>query len=139
MKPRDKLSNAIARGDFVFQRPPRPGEEKTFEEIFPTVQDIDIHVEETGRDLRRPRDDYFSNRFVPHVVDCTNPRCVKGGVILGLIIHEVIRENKTSFQDTKNCRGFEGSPKGRRHHGDCDHKFKIEVTVTYKPAIGTSS
>ena len=64
MKPIDKLSQSIDRGDFVFQRPPRPGEEKTFEEIFPTMQDINILVEETGDDrddLPRPHPERFQS------------------------------------------------------------------------------
>ena len=138
MKPMDKLSQSMDRGDFVFQRPPRPGEEKTFEEIFPTVQDINILVEETGDDLPRPHPERFSKHFVPHVVDCSDPRCVKGGVFLGLIVHDVIRDRRTSFQDAKPCRGFRGSPKGRRYHGACDHQFKIEISVTYKPEIGAA-
>jgi hypothetical protein len=121
----------VGRGDFYFQRPPKPGEEKTFAQLFPTAREIEIEIEESGARLRRPRTHYFSKQFVAHVVDGGNPRYVKGGVFLGPLVSELIRKGSTSFHEMNKCRGFEGSPKGRRFHGPCDHTFTITIRIAY--------
>lgn len=38
---------------------------------------------------------------------------------------------QTHFEDYRICRGYDGSPKGRRKYRDCLNSWNIEVDITY--------
>jgi len=60
-------------------------------------------------------------------LDCTNPRCYNGGYAVGQILRFLEGSRQTHFEDRQRCQGYEGSPKGRKRTGPCDHSFKVIV------------
>jgi hypothetical protein len=44
----------------------------------------------------------------------------------------MVRERKTEHEETGMCRGYTGSPKGRRRRQDCHHIFHVKMSVKYK-------
>jgi hypothetical protein len=41
-------------------------------------------------------------------------------------------EKQTHYEDSKRCRGNEGSPKGRRIYRSCIHKFIVKADIEFK-------
>ena len=112
------------------------GKRATFAEAFPSIETFRVEVSETDisdvpnkhvvavtYDGLHPPRPYF---------DCHNPLCYNGGVNLQEILQEVVSRGQMSARRTVMCQGYEGSPKGRRRDGPCDHRFDVAVTLNYK-------
>lgn len=109
----------------------------SFEEAFPEIADIVIKISEIGKDVHYLEDGeneytYGIHDFPGEFVDCSNSLCYNGGISVGSIVHKMYREHVTEFQTSKLCRGYEGSPKGRRMYGRCLNSFNVRISITYK-------
>lgn len=125
---REKLTDRIAKTDYVFRR-----KVDSFEEAYPTI--AKLHVEVTESQIGHGSSQCtrtFTERDFQHAVNCSNPPCYGGGVEIGWIIHDMVRDKKTDHEELKRCQGYEGSPKGRRRIRNCFHSFRIKAHIEYK-------
>lgn len=128
---RMKASDVFRETNFLFSR------KASFDEAFPEIEDIVIEVAEDGHGVRHwGRDDPKRIYKKPHLpgeyVDCSNPLCYNGGVSVGSIIRDMVRERATKRETSEICHGYEGSPKGRRKYSSCMNFFKVKISITYK-------
>jgi hypothetical protein len=106
--------------DMFNKQPELFAKKGTFEEAYPDIEDFQINER---FDLEHPPGEYFN---------CHNSRCYGGGVSIGKILQKMVRERLETFETTESCKGYEGSPKGRRKYQNCETCFKIKVTLKYK-------
>ena len=112
----------------------------TFREAYPMIESLRVEVRPHGEGFepfgQQPEWlDVYTFDTVPALIDCRNPRCYGGGLDLDRLLRwEVVERKLTEFETTKPCRGYEGSPKGRRRDDECDTYFKIKISVRYKNA-----
>lgn len=112
------------------------GKKATFTEAFPEISDIRIEVTRQ-RDHRKSTEVITGQ--VGEFIDCTNSLCYNGGVSIGSVLRDMRDKGEKYREDTLSCRGFEGSPKGRRRYGPCWTIFKVRINIEYKDdASGTS-
>lgn len=109
----------------------------SFEEAFPEIADIVIKISENGKDVYNLEQGvseytYGIHNFPGEFVDCSNFLCYNGGISIGSLIHEMYRDRVTEIETSKLCRGYEGSPKGRRKYGRCLNFFKVKISITYR-------
>ena len=128
---RMKASDVFRESNPVFSR------KVSFEEAFPEIADIVIEISEDGKDvpyLEQGEKEYtYRIRDYPgEFVDCSNSLCYNGGISIGSLVHKMYREHATELQISKLCRGYEGSPKGRRKYGRCLNFFRVEISITYR-------
>ena len=71
----------------------------------------------------------FSRENVPEHIDCSNPICHGGRILIGEVIRDTLKANKEQMIVNKKCPGYEGSPKGRKRYKSCIHAFEITVHV----------
>jgi hypothetical protein len=50
--------------------------------------------------------------------------CYGGGYHVGKLVRNLYRAHETSGTDSAICRGYEGSPKGRKRTRKCTHTFE---------------
>jgi len=116
----------------VFEKSqPAFGRKTSFEEAFPTIKKVIVNVEESDA-YGRKRDSSYTGENMGEYIDCSNHKCYNGGFSIGHILRMMIREKKSDSEMESTCRGYEGSPKGRRHYGSCDRYFKVKVHIDYK-------
>ncbi len=122
-----KESDVFENTTFLF------GRKAAFDEAFPQVDDFKIAVTERGSGVRLEcyERTYSKNTAGEHV-KCTNSTCFNGGVRIGPLLRSMVEQRKNSDSITQDCQGYEGSPKGRRRYGPCDHEFDIRIDVIYK-------
>ena len=132
---RPKASEVFAHTNSLFSR------KVPFEEAFPTIADFRVEVVGESADGVGEKERSVFTRSNPcgEFVDCTNPLCYKGGVSIGQLLREMVRQGKTLLEDTAICRGYKGSPKGRRNYGKCLRSFKIRIEVTYQASAARNS
>lgn len=104
----------------------------TFEEAYPTVEKVQVEVTETQGFRGTSWTQKLNERSFTDAIDCTNPLCYGGGISIGSILHNMVRDGQTSLEETKSCRGYEGSPKGRRRYDRCAHSFRVMMQVEYR-------
>jgi len=128
-----KLSDVEANKTYPFRGPAT-----TFKKAYPSVESIRVEVRPQGEGFeplyeeREWLDVYDENSFVS-IIDCRNPRCYGGGLDLDRLIRgRVVEANRTEYEDVISCKGYEGSPKGRRKEGPCETRFKLKIRVKYK-------
>lgn len=132
MEKRMKLSDVEAEKVYPFRQP------GTFAQAFPTVQSVRVEVRPNGEGFEpfmaeRERVDVYTENTLAPIINCRNPRCYGGGLDLGYLLRwGVVEGKRTEFEDTILCKGYEGSPKGRKKDGPCDTYFKVKIQVTYK-------
>lgn len=107
----------------------------SFEEAYPTIEDVTVEVEETGPKIffgrvKSIKNTYKKNTF-GEFIDCSNTDCLAGGFSIGLILDEMVRKNETHLETSEFCQGSEISPKGRIKY-PCENHFKIKVDLKYK-------
>ena len=125
--------------DVEAQKPKPFGQPGTFAQAFPTVQSVRIELRPNGEGFEpfmaeQERVDVYTETTFPRIIDCRNPRCYGGGLDLGYLLRwTVVEAKRTEYEATIRCKGYEGSPKGRKNDGPCDTYFKVKITVTYKP------
>jgi hypothetical protein len=124
---RKKASDIFNESNFLF------GEKVTFDKAFPQIEDLEVEVKESGDNINTSRSYFYSKKSFPgEFIDCSNSLCYNGGFSIGKILREMVRSNTKELSTTKDCRGYEGSPKGRRRYGNCHNQFEIKITIKYK-------
>lgn len=111
------------------------GSKVSFSEAFPEVREARVQVVERGHtgswtsgDLNRS---LSSLRGLGEFVDCSNSLCYNGGFSVGSILREMVGKRESHRDTTAVCRGYEGSPKGRRRYGSCPNYFTISIDIDY--------
>jgi len=126
---RQKASDVFANTNFLFAT------KGSFTEAFPTIEEARIEVEET--DFGRPLRTHHGNSqhgSISEFVNCSNSLCYNGGVSIGDVLRHMVREQLTEYESRSSCRGYEGSPKGRKKYRDCLHGFRVKAWIKYKSA-----
>jgi hypothetical protein len=102
--------------------------------LHPNVKEITVEVDEYGYGTKH----YLSapTRRVYHQiierVDCSNPQCFGGGILIGSFVQGMIREQRAEGEISDLCRGYEGSAKGRRKTRKCINTFNIKVRLSFE-------
>lgn len=128
-----KLSDVEAQKVYPFRTPA-----KSFLDAYPTVKSIRVEVRPHGEGFESYRNmtewiEVYNETNIPAILDCRNSRCFGGGLELDYLIRwSVVEAKQTEYETTMHCRGYEGSPKGRRNDGPCDTYFKIKINVVYQ-------
>ncbi len=128
-----KLSDVEAQTVYPFRTPA-----ETFVDAYPTVKSIGVEVCAIGEGFEPFRNmtewvEVYTESNMRSKLDCRNPRCFGGGLDIDYLIRwSVVEAKRTEFETTVRCRGYEGSPKGRRNDGPCDTYFMVKVNVVYK-------
>jgi hypothetical protein len=122
---RPKAQDVFNQSNFVFS------EKVSFKEAFPQVKSVRIKVDEgeLGSQGTIPR--YYSEGNIGEFVNCSNPLCYDGGFSIGSILRSMVEKKEKHRETTEVCRGYEGSPKGRKKYSRCFHLFKVFVDVEY--------
>jgi hypothetical protein len=103
----------------------------TFSTLFPTIEKIEITVEETG-DFEQKTESTRTVKYGPYssLHACGNPRCQKGGLHLRPIIDDMVSRGDTKYADSHKCPGKEFIK--NREVTICDNHFKVSINLTYK-------
>lgn len=129
-KDRPKAQDIFNKTNFVFS------EKVPFAEAFPEIESVEVYFKETGYGVISlgPDDDGWMKLSTQpsEFVNCSNGLCYNGGFGLGSIIREMVVNKKTSNEGYKGCRGYEGSPKGRRRYRSCANMFQYKVVIKYR-------
>ena len=104
-----------------------------FEEAFPTVEDLQLEVQQKMTGDAGGSAITFDRSTVRSFVACRNPVCVRGGVDIGAMIQEMARKRETQRKFSELCKGNEGSPKGRKIYRKCLNHFTVAIFIRYKP------
>ena len=131
---RQKASDIFNKGNLVYAT------KVPFENAFPEIENLDIVVvfHGCGTDFLKDKEkiSHYNIETLPgEFIDCINPLCYKGGFSIGSILREMVRTKLTHKEEFEICRGYEGSPKGRRKYGICPNTFRIKVDIKYKDKI----
>jgi hypothetical protein len=130
MAERDKRQKA---SDVWAEHTPWIGEKVPFAEAYPTIEWVVIEVEESY--IQGHKESYkldSSEHTIGKFFDCHNSKCYKGGVDLGEVLDHMVQNHLTEFEaEAKPCRGYEGSPKGKKQTGPCFRRFKVKATISY--------
>jgi hypothetical protein len=111
-------------------------EKCSFEEAFPTIEDIKIEViRKKGVSIYDKGDTSVYTKVNPpgEFINCDDPYCYKGGFCIGSIIRDMVRNNATENEiPFIKCQGYIGSPKGKKKYKDCFQNFKVKISISYK-------
>ena len=131
IRKRDKLPDVEAKINYFIPRVPT-----TFENAFPEIAAMRLEVERGEAFNRFGHPMVYTEKSPPErVLRCDNPLCYGGGCDVQGFLSRVVAARETEAEKTLSCKGYEGSPKGRRIYGPCDTYYKVRVTVTYKPEM----
>jgi hypothetical protein len=127
MRKRQKASDIFRETEPFF------GRKVSFKEAFPEIKEIKVVCSEKGHgvDQYSSRRTYTLRSMPGEYVDCSNPLCYNGGFSLGQILSEMVSKRKAHFEGYQKCKGYEGSPKGRRKYRDCFNFWDITVDIVY--------
>lgn len=128
--------NRVMKASDIFAKStPFFGAKSFFEDAFPEIETVSVKVD-FGYDyhLGRLVFEYNAKSLPGECIDCRNPRCFGGGFSIGEILRQMIRTGETVYNNQISCRGYEGSPKGRRRYGSCDQSFKVHIKLECKIA-----
>lgn len=104
-----------------------------FERAFPEIDEISVEVGQSKYGNRDSiKTSYYSKDNLEEYIDCTNPICYNGGIRIGKILRNIVKERHTYYEGNQLCQGNEGSPKGRRIYNICPQFFWITVDIKYK-------
>jgi hypothetical protein len=131
MNRRQKASDVFRETNYFI------GEKTTFEKAFPEIENIRVTVEEFEDFFSDGRKRFYSKENAGEYIDCSNPICYNGGFSLGSLIRNMVSTRQTELETTKFCQGYEGSPKGRKRYGPCEHRFKVKIEIKYKDTTQT--
>ncbi len=130
MRDHKKASDIFRESEFLFSR------KVPFKEAFPEIVDLEIECKETGHlgsVFSNENSHYYSIKNPPgEYIDCSNPLCYGGGFSIGGVLRGMVRNKETEKEGSESCKGYEGSPKGRRRYGSCINFFKYKVKIKYK-------
>ena len=112
------------------------GTKAGFDEVFPEIEEIEITVQETGYGVIGDGIQVYRKNQFGEYIDCSHRRCYNGGFRIGSIIRDMVRDKAIEFNTSLDCKGYEGSPKGRKKYGNCHNTFTIKVKIKYKESLG---
>ena len=97
---------------------------------------VKVTTEETGyspigRYFDKPSIRAYDENTLGEYIDCSNRLCYGGGFSIGQVLREMVDGKQTHRETTRGCRGYEGSPKGRRRYRSCVNHWKITVDIEY--------
>lgn len=135
MVTRKKAQDIFAESELIFA-----SKTSSFDKACPEIENISVEVEEKGkgsdyRTLGRDnvrRMQYGKNTFPGEYINCSNYLCYGGGVHIGQIVRSMVWEKNTQYDKSLRCRGYEGSPKGRKKYGPCFTRFRVRITLSLK-------
>lgn len=130
VKRRKKASDLHREANYVFSR------KVPFKEAFPEIKSVTVRTEESGyspsgRYFDKPSFRVYDENTLGEYIDCSNPLCYGGGFSIGQILREMVSERHTHHEKTTFCKGYEGSPKGRRRYRSCVNHWKVIVDIEY--------
>ena len=65
-------------------------------------------------------------------VPCHNPLCNNGGLALGELLRELIRDRQTDYLGTNYCRGQEGDLEVPESLKSCQTRYEVQVTLRFR-------
>jgi hypothetical protein len=77
----------------------------------------------------------YNETNVGEYVDCENRLCYNGGVSIGQKLRDMVRGQETEAEFSAICKGYEGSPQGRRKYRTCLNRFEVKIRVEYNPPV----
>ncbi len=106
----------------------------SFEKAFPSIDHLTIEVEESGKDVSQQNNKsiYTMENPPEEYINCNNSRCFGGGFAIADILRDMVRNGQTTLETMKPCRGYEGTPEGKKRHRKCRNKFSVRVCITCK-------
>ena len=129
---RPKAQDIFEKSTFVFAT-----KVKEFEQAFPDIQEVraEVIVKSRGSQFTNSKGGmiYTKENFPGEYINCGNPVCYGGGFSLGGILREMIHKEQTHYEGGQICKGYEGSPGGRRRYRSCMSYWEVKVDVVYKP------
>lgn len=130
--PRPKASELFARGPALFAK------KSSLSEAYPEIAELEVEVTRGAPYASARREKLVFNAENPcgEWVDCINPLCYGGGVSIGRLLTEMVRERRPTGEATEICSGYEGSPGGRRRKRDCIHFFEVRVRLAFRNYVG---
>lgn len=134
MKPRKKASDIFRETDYAFVK--KVLSLRRFRSLRISESRCGNQATKSGA-ARRGR--VYTKANPPgEFVDCSNSVCHGGGVSIGEILRSMIDQGKTEEHVSRGCRGYEGSPKGRRKYRSCMHSFDVKVALKYRVKAGAA-
>jgi hypothetical protein len=129
-KPKEKISDQLAGGRFVFLEPKSRSEVPTFGDMFPAVADLDIVIEENGDPTERFSPRYMTLANTTEPVDCSDPKCKGGGFLfMANGLRNAIADRKAEFHEALRCRGL---TRQRPRPIQCTHRFTVAGKIRYR-------
>ena len=127
---RKKASDILRETQYVFSR------KVPFREAFPEIKSVRVRTEESGYSpsgmyFSKPSVTEYNENSLGEYIDCSNPLCYGGGFSIGQILREMVDKKQTHNETFEPCRGYEGSPKGRRRYRSCVNSWKVTVDIEY--------
>jgi len=129
---RMKASEIFSKTQYLFSK------KASFEKAFPQIETVEVEVSESGQGVRpihagrSMRKQIYTQTSLSEFIDCSNPLCYNGGFSIGRVIRKMVSKGMTEYEDSEVCKGYEGSPKGRRKYDDCMNYFEFKVKIKYK-------
>ena len=123
---RMKASDVFRESNFVF------GRKVPFSEAFPEIADLRVEVEMGVKRHGNPQRVYTLRNLPGEYIDCNESLCYNGGFSIGEILRDMVSAGETERKENRICKGYHGSPKGRRKYKDCLNFFQIQVQIQYK-------
>ncbi|SRR6266498_2499905 len=129
---RPKASELFARGPALFAA------KGSLSEAYPEIAELEVTVTRGPPYASARREELVFTAGHPcgEWVNCINPLCYGGGVSIGRLLREMVREQRTAAEATEICSGSEGSPGGRRRKRDCIHFFEVRVRIAFRGDAG---
>lgn len=121
-----KASDVFRETNYFF------GRKAKFDEVFPQIEDVEVTVQESGYGIIGDGVQIHKKNHFGEFIDCSNPCCYNGGFSIGSIIRDMVKNKKVELSTFLKCKGYKGSPKGRKRYGDCVNTFTISVKIKYK-------
>lgn len=130
MRKRDK----VLKASDVFNRTSDRFSTRTndFDEAYPQIEDLTIFVQQSYDQIRWGPPSVYGKLMLKEFFDCPVRNCYNGGFHIGLMLREMIYNKQTEREVEKPCRGYEGSPKGKKRYGSCLNHYKVKVEIKYK-------
>jgi hypothetical protein len=108
------------------------GKLSTVEKVFPTLEEATMEFTEYDFALKK-RSGTWKLTWDGGLMACGNQFCRRGGYEIDRHLYDMVRTHATEKDIKINCRGDEGSPKGRKIGRRCQHYIEGKITLTYKP------
>jgi hypothetical protein len=110
---------------------------RSFEEAFPTLEDVMIEYVESGiigDDVlthEAPKEKIRLRTFGA-AVRCGNPECRTGKYAFDSIVNEMLAKGESVMEGRMRCGGTEGSPKLQRVRGHCFNSVNYRIELIPK-------